>query len=158
MQHKQNFLISFSIHKSDIINVQNLYEGKHPLPEKLIKECYEARGTKCGCEFVNPRISVKIQKVTWRKIPIPGKTNYRMLRSKRNKMWVQICKSKNFSKIKWSTNLEKLIYVITYVIICQRWVQDFKIGAVHVLKNQTGCFRVLISDYVKQLYNIGTTT
>lgn len=34
------------------------------------------------------------------------------------------------------TDLEKLVYIVTYVIIGQRWIQNFKISAVHKFENQ----------------------
>lgn len=57
-----------------------------------------------------------------------------------------------------STDLEKLIYVVTYVIVRQCRIQNFEICTVHIFKYQAGSFRVLISNDIKELDNIGTPT
>lgn len=58
----------------------------------------------------------------------------------------------------YNVYLEKLIYVVAYVIISQRGVQNFKICTVHKLKYQAWGFRVLISNNVKKLDDIWAPT
>lgn len=60
-------------------------------------------------------------------------------------------------KIRWYY-LEKFIYIIAYVIICQCGVKNFEICAVHIFKDQTGSFWMLISDNIKQLHDIWAST
>lgn len=58
----------------------------------------------------------------------------------------------------WKGNLEKLVNVVADVIISQCWIQDFEICTVHIFKNQTGSFWVLISDNIIEFHNVWAST
>lgn len=53
--------------------------------------------------------------------------------------------------------LQKLIDIVTNVVISQRRIQNFKVCAVNIFKNQAWSFRMLISNNIKQLDNIWPT-
>lgn len=55
-------------------------------------------------------------------------------------------------------NLEKFIYIVANVIIRQSGIENFEICAVHIFKDQTRRFWMLISDNIKQLHDIWAST
>ena len=55
-------------------------------------------------------------------------------------------------------NLEKLVYIVAYVIISQRGVKNFEICTVHTFKDQARSLWMLISNNIKQLHNIWAST